>query len=48
MGVGSAKRVTAVRWSVAQSMLMAWVLTIPLSALTGAAVYYLVSFIWGA
>jgi len=47
MGVGSAKRVTAVRWSVAQSMLMAWVLTIPLSALTGAAVYYLVSFIWG-
>lgn len=48
MGVGSAKRVTAVRWSVAQSMLMAWVLTIPLSALTGAAVYYLVSFIWSA
>jgi PiT family inorganic phosphate transporter len=48
MGVGSAKRVTAVRWSVAQSMLMAWVLTIPLSAATGAVVYYLTSFIWGA
>lgn len=48
MGVGSAKRVTAVRWSVAQSMLMAWVLTIPLSAITGAAIYYVVHFIWGA
>ena len=40
MGVGSAKRVTAVRWSVAQSMVSAWVLTIPLSALASAAVYY--------
>ena len=40
MGVGSAKRVTAVRWSVARSMVFAWVLTIPLSALTAALVYY--------
>lgn len=40
MGVGSAKRVTAVRWSVAQSMVWAWVMTIPLSGLMGALVYY--------
>ncbi|MHC1718680.1 MAG: anion permease [Acidaminococcaceae bacterium] len=39
MGVGSAKRVTAVRWTVAQNMLMAWVLTIPLSAAVGVMIY---------
>ena len=39
MGVGSAKRVTAVRWTVAQNMLMAWVLTIPLSAAVGVLIY---------
>ena len=47
MGVGSAKRVTAVRWSVAQSMVSAWVLTIPLSALTSAVVYYAMQAVWG-
>ena len=39
MGVGSAKRVTAVRWTVAKNMLMAWVLTIPLSAVVGVLIY---------
>ena len=39
MGVGSAKRITAVRWTVAQNMLMAWVLTIPLSAFVGMLIY---------
>ena len=39
MGVGSAKHVTAVRWTVAQNMLMAWVLTIPLSAAVGVLIY---------
>ena len=39
MGVGSAKRITAVRWMVAQNMLMAWVLTIPLSAAVGVLMY---------
>ncbi len=46
MGVGSAKRVTAVRWLVAQNMLMAWVLTIPLSALVGALIYQAMRFVW--
>jgi PiT family inorganic phosphate transporter len=33
MGVGCAKRVSAVRWGVAQQMLTAWLITIPLTAL---------------
>jgi PiT family inorganic phosphate transporter len=33
MGVGSAKRFNAVRWGVAGNMLVAWILTIPASAL---------------
>ena len=46
MGVGSAKRVTAVRWSVARSMVSAWGLTIPLSGLTSAVVYYGIMMVW--
>lgn len=32
MGVGASKRLSAVRWGVAGNMLVAWVMTIPLSA----------------
>jgi PiT family inorganic phosphate transporter len=32
MGVGASKRVSAVRWGVASNILLAWVLTLPLSA----------------
>lgn len=39
MGVGSSKRISAVRWGVAQQMLFAWVLTIPFSAITSALMY---------
>ena len=39
MGVGTAKRISAVRWGVAQQMLMAWVLTIPCTALVSALAY---------
>jgi PiT family inorganic phosphate transporter len=35
-GVGSSKRFSAVRWGVAQSMIVAWVITLPASALFGA------------
>jgi PiT family inorganic phosphate transporter len=41
MGVGASKRVSAVRWGVARNMLVAWVLTIPISAIVAAAVYWL-------
>jgi PiT family inorganic phosphate transporter len=40
-GVGASKRVSAVRWGVAQNMVMAWVLTLPASALVAALSYEL-------
>jgi len=43
MGVGTAKRISAVRWGVAQQMLMAWVLTIPCTALVSALSYEAIS-----
>jgi len=39
MGVGSAKRVSGVRWGVARQMAFAWIITIPFSAGTSALVY---------
>jgi len=35
LGVGSSKRISAVRWGVAGNMLVAWFVTIPASALVG-------------
>lgn len=43
MGVGSAKRVSAVRWGIAQQMLVAWVVTIPTTSLLAALFYFLLS-----
>ena len=42
MGVGTAKRVNAVRWGVAQQMVKAWGITIPITAAIGAAIFGLV------
>ena len=39
MGIGSAERVRAVHWVVARSMLLAWVITIPISACISAVIY---------
>jgi PiT family inorganic phosphate transporter len=39
VGVGATKRWTAVRWGVAGTIIWAWVLTIPLSALMSAIIY---------
>ncbi|MFY8181463.1 MAG: inorganic phosphate transporter [Flavobacterium sp.] len=41
IGVGVTKRVSAVRWGVTVKLLWAWVLTIPVSAVLAAIVYYL-------
>ena len=41
IGVGVTKRVSAVRWGVTVQLLWAWVLTIPVSAVLAALVYYL-------
>ena len=40
-GVGASKRLSAVRWGVAQSMVMAWVLTLPAAGLVAALAYEL-------
>lgn len=40
IGVGLTKRISAVRWGVTVSLLWAWVLTIPVSALLAALVYW--------
>ena len=42
IGVGATKRLSAVRWGVTRSLIVAWVLTIPVSALLAAAVYLLI------
>ncbi len=47
IGVGLTKRVSAVRWGVTVSLLWAWVLTIPVSALLAAFVYYILSLFLG-
>jgi inorganic phosphate transporter, PiT family len=39
VGVGAARRVSAVRWNVAQEIVIAWVITMPAAALMGAAFY---------
>ena len=43
MGVGTAKRVNAVHWGVAQDMVKAWGLTIPITAAMGAVAYVIFS-----
>lgn len=41
IGAGTARRASAVRWTVAQSVVVAWIITIPASALVGAFFYLL-------
>ncbi|MFV8323966.1 inorganic phosphate transporter [uncultured Flavobacterium sp.] len=43
IGVGLTKRVSAVRWGMTVSLLWAWVLTIPISAILAAIIYYIFS-----
>ncbi|NHM02171.1 inorganic phosphate transporter [Flavobacterium difficile] len=41
IGVGATKRLSAVRWGVTISLLWAWVLTIPVSAIIAAIIYFI-------
>ncbi len=45
MGVGATKRLSAVRWGIARSIVTAWVLTIPAAALAAAGFYWLAHFL---
>ena len=44
VGVGAARRVSAVRWNVASGIVWAWVITMPASAAISAALYFLARF----
>ncbi|MEY2692565.1 MAG: hypothetical protein RIT03_955 [Bacteroidota bacterium] len=43
IGVGITKRISAVRWGVTVKLLWAWVLTIPVSAIIAAIIYYILN-----
>jgi inorganic phosphate transporter, PiT family len=43
IGVGATKRLSAVRWGVTVNLLWAWILTIPVSGLLAALVYWIVT-----
>jgi PiT family inorganic phosphate transporter len=43
MGVGAVKRLSAVRWGVSIRIIWAWILTIPVTGLLAAIIYYIIS-----
>ncbi len=45
MGVGAAERMNKVRWGVAQEIALAWILTIPATALMAAGLYWLLAYL---
>jgi PiT family inorganic phosphate transporter len=46
VGVGAARRVSAVRWNIASGIVIAWVVTLPAAALVGALAYLASAAIW--
>jgi PiT family inorganic phosphate transporter len=44
IGVGATKRLSAVRWGVTRNLLVAWLLTIPVSAVVAGLVYWILRF----
>ena len=44
VGVGAARRLSAVRWNVASSIVYAWIITLPASAIVAALAYWAVCF----
>jgi PiT family inorganic phosphate transporter len=41
VGVGAARRVSAVRWNIAKDIVIAWVITLPMAAIVAALFYWL-------
>ena len=48
MGVGMTKRLSAVRWGIAGNIVIAWILTIPASAIVGGVSYLVLKAFIGA
>jgi len=46
MGVGSTRRLSAVRWGVAGTIIWAWILTIPITGTLSAGIYYILTTIF--
>ena len=45
VGVGAARRVSAVRWNVASNIVVAWIVTLPATGVIGAVFYVLSGFV---
>jgi len=43
MGVGSAQRVRGVNWGMARKIVTTWIITMPISAVMAAVIYFLLS-----
>lgn len=46
MGTGTAKNFRAVKWAVASRIIMTWIITIPITSIVAAVIYYLVSLVY--
>ncbi|MCM3749288.1 inorganic phosphate transporter [Paenibacillus pasadenensis] len=46
LGVGSAKRFSAVKWGVAGRIVMSWIITIPISMLLAALIFQFIKWVW--
>ena len=46
IGVGSARKVSGVRWGVAGNIIVAWVITIPAAGSVAALFFWLSGFFW--
>ena len=45
LGVGSSNRIKGVKWNTAQRMIVTWVITLPISALLAALVYFVLNIV---
>jgi PiT family inorganic phosphate transporter len=45
VGVGAARRVSAVRWNVASNIVFAWIITMPAAGLVAAAFYFVAALV---
>jgi PiT family inorganic phosphate transporter len=46
VGVGAARRVSAVRWNIASGIVVAWIVTMPAAAVIGAVAFELSRIAW--
>jgi PiT family inorganic phosphate transporter len=46
MGAGATKRLSAVRWGVARTIVIGWVLTVPAAALVAASAYWILKVVF--